>query len=40
MVETVGVEPTSENLFTGVSPSAVIVFLFPRKLPITGSDLR
>ena len=36
MVETVGVEPTSESSLQLVSPSAVSYFLFFYKLQLTG----
>ena len=29
MVEAAGVEPASENMFLGISPSAVSLFYFP-----------
>ena len=29
MVEAAGVEPASENMFLGISPSAVSLFIFP-----------
>ena len=40
MVEVVGVEPTSESISTGLSPSAVNVLLFrPFQRPLTSYGL-
>ena len=33
VVEAVGVEPTSKNISTETSPSAVSIFIFPRQDP-------